>query len=464
MVLARRRIAGGPASALADISDEVLASIWGEVVCLQRAGIAHGSLNLDNIVVDGCGRPWLVDFDRAELAAPVQRLGTDVAELLVSTAQVVGSERAIAVAHRRAGSEVVETALPWLQPLALTRSTRREIERLGGLDGLRIGVADACGLTPEEPVRLERVEPKTLFVLGTIVLSGWFLVPQLTDLDSMWSQVRGASWPWVLAATGFSFATYAAATVSLLGAIPSRLRYWPALTAQIASSFANRITPAKVGGIATNVRYFQRQGVPAAVSVTAVGLNALAGVSVHVTLTLCFLLLASGNEGSGGLAVPSSGAIVLGLAAIGLAVAGCVAVPATRRLVVMRGVPQLRSGWGSLKAVAQDPGRLGLLLGGSASITLFYMGAMVASLEAFGSTAALPTAGLLFLTGTAVANAAPTPGGLGAAEAALIAALATIEESAVVVPAVFLYRLVTFWLPILPGWLALTYLRRTDQI
>jgi len=32
------------------------------------------------------------------------------------------------------------------------------------------------------------------------------------------------------------------------------------------------------------------------------------------------------------------------------------------------------------------------------------------------------------------------------------------------VPAVFLFRLVTFWLPILPGWLAFTWLQRSDRI
>ena len=56
--------------------------------------------------------------------------------------------------------------------------------------------------------------------------------------------------------------------------------------------------------------------------------------------------------------------------------------------------------------------------------------------------------------GTTIASAAPTPGGLGAAEAALVAALGTVEAAEIVVPAVFLYRLATFWLPILPGWLA----------
>lgn len=111
-----------------------------------------------------------------------------------------------------------------------------------------------------------------------------------------------------------------------------------------------------------------------------------------------------------------------------------------------------------------SPARLLSVFGGSATITLAYLAAMVASLQAFGSTASVAVIGLLFLTGSVMANAAPTPGGLGAAEAALIAALSTAEQAQIVIPAVFLYRLVTFWLPILPGWLALTWLKQTDRI
>ena len=65
----------------------------------------------------------------------------------------------------------------------------------------------------------------------------------------------------------------------------------------------------------------------------------------------------------------------------------------------------------------------------------------------------------------AIAQVAPTPGGIGAVEAALIAGLTAAGlDKETAVPAVFLFRLVTFWLPILPGWLAFTWLQRTDQI
>ena len=298
----------------------------------------------------------------------------------------------------------------------------------------------------------------------TVVLSGWFLIPQLADVGDIWGEAKGGSIPWAMAAVGFSLVTYAAATAALLGAIPIRLKFGPALVAQLASSFANRVTPAKVGGIATNIRYFQKQGVQPAVSVTAVGVNTVAGLLVHVTLTLVFLLLTSGDEQSSGLPVPSPGVVGVAMAVTVAVIAVSIALPLTRRVLTNHVVPQLKAGWGSLRTIGQSPGRLVALFGGSATITLAYLGAMVASLQAFGSTASFPVVALLFLTGSAVANAAPTPGGLGATEAALIAALSTVEDAVIVIPAVFLYRLVTFWLPILPGWGALTWLRKTDRL
>jgi glycosyltransferase 2 family protein len=79
----------------------------------------------------------------------------------------------------------------------------------------------------------------------------------------------------------------------------------------------------------------------------------------------------------------------------------------------------------------------------------------------------VPVAAIIaaYLVGAAIAQVAPTPGGIGAVEAALITGLtaAGLDKEAAV-PAVFLFRLITFWLPILPGWLAFHWLQRTDRI
>ena len=423
MVLAYEQVEGVSADMSAELDDDVLTATWDMVRQLHAKRIAHRDLRLANIFIDVDNRPGLIDFGFSELAASDQLLGTDVAELLASTTALVGPERAVAAAHRATDLDELEWAMPWLQPLALSTATRKAVGGAEGLTPIRTLLVEQCGVPEEAPVKIERVSGKSLFIVVTIGLSAWFLIPQVTDIHNIWQQVRGASVPWATAAVAFSILTYAAATASLLGAIPIRLTYWPAFIAQIASSFANRITPAKVGGLATNIRYFQKQGVPAAVSVTAVGLNAIAGVAVHVLLTLGFLLLASGDDTTQVLTLPSTSVILFALAVVATAAAVAVLLPVIRRQVVTHVVPQLRSGWEAIQTIGHSPGRLLPLFGGSATITMAYVLAMVASMRAFGSTASFPLIALLFLTGSIVANAAPTPGGLGAAEAALIAAL-----------------------------------------
>ena len=106
-----------------------------------------------------------------------------------------------------------------------------------------------------------------------------------------------------------------------------------------------------------------------------------------------------------------------------------------------------------------------MLFGGSAVVSVSYVVALFFSIQAFGGGLSFAQVGAIYFAGSAVASVAPTPGGLGALEAAVIAGLvAAGMENTVAVPSVFMFRLATFWIPILPGWAAFTYLRRSDDI
>jgi undecaprenyl-diphosphatase len=125
----------------------------------------------------------------------------------------------------------------------------------------------------------------------------------------------------------------------------------------------------------------------------------------------------------------------------------------------------LRSAAVSLRRVAASPVKLGLLFGGSALITLLYIVALVASIKAFATGPSLVIVGAVYLGASALAAAAPTPGGLGAIEAALIAGLTGVGMLAgPAVSAVLLYRLATYWLPVLPGWLSWRFLQRREYL
>ncbi len=71
----------------------------------------------------------------------------------------------------------------------------------------------------------------------------------------------------------------------------------------------------------------------------------------------------------------------------------------------------------------------------------------------------------MYLGSSIIAAAAPTPGGLGAMEAALVAGFTGIGmDGAIAVATVLSYRLATYWLPILPGWISFQLLERRNYI
>lgn len=106
-----------------------------------------------------------------------------------------------------------------------------------------------------------------------------------------------------------------------------------------------------------------------------------------------------------------------------------------------------------------------MLFGGSALVTLAYIGAFAVSVEAFGGGPGIVVIGAVYLGASALAAAAPTPGGLGAIEAALVAGLTGVGVAAgPAVSAVLLYRLATYWLPVAPGWLCWRVLQRREYV
>jgi uncharacterized protein (TIRG00374 family) len=140
-------------------------------------------------------------------------------------------------------------------------------------------------------------------------------------------------------------------------------------------------------------------------------------------------------------------------------------VPKVRQFAAEKVRPEAAKVRDNLVGLLQHPVRLVLIVLGSATLTLSYVAALDASLRAFDAQVALPVVAVIYLAGASIASAAPTPGGVGAVEAALIGGLtAAGVPSDVAIPGVFLYRLATFWIPVLPGWGAFSWLQRREYV
>lgn len=449
-----------------EVSDDLLDALWQQVAVLRRHRIAHRDLRRANVFVDAEGLPWIIDFGFSEVAASDRLLAADVAQLVAALALLVGAERAVDSAVDVLGSEAVATGLSFLQPTALSGATRSALKAQKGLlDEVRQRVIERCRVAEPEYAQLERFNGKKLFTIATLALATYFLIPQLADVPGIIDQIDDADWSWFVPVLLLSFVTYLGATMSLIGAIPQRLPFGPTALTQIGSSFASKLAPAGLGGMALNTRFLQKAGVDPAVAVSGVGLNSVAGVFVHMLLLVTFAVWA-GRNAFGSIHLPDPTVFLYGIAVVLVLAVGAFAVPAVRAQVQEKLLPILGRSFDGITGTLRRPGRVALLLGGSAVVTLTYIGALYCALQAFGGGGlSFGQVGAIYLAGAAVATAAPTPGGLGALEAAVIAGLvAAGMDNSIAVPGVFLYRLATFWVPILPGWFCFTYLQRSEYI
>ncbi len=511
-----------------EITDELMRASWQQVEALQSRRIAHRRLVGDALLVDRSGSVYLTDLRGGEIAAGDLVLRMDVAQLMTTFGLRVGAERAVAAAVDVLGPDAVADSLPLLQPIALSRSTRfslrklakeraqrereavleasradkqaREAQHAEGrtIEGkpidrkalraeksaekraidealeeareedllvqIRQQVLRIRPQAPIEPARLERIRPRTLVSFIAGALAAYFLLTQLSAVPL--SKVVEANWAWVGSAVLFSALTYVAAAMSLLGFVPEKVPFVRTVVAQVAGSFVKLVAPAAVGGVALNTRFLQRQGVRPGHAVASVGASQLFGLGSHILLLLFFGYL-TGTEHTPTLS--PSRTVIAGLLTAAVLVLIVTAVPGLRRFASSR----LRSLFAGVVPrmldVVQRPQKLLIGIGGQLLLTLLFVLCLDSCVRAFGQTgyeaASYASLAVVFLAGNALGSAAPTPGGLGAVETALIAGLIAFGvPKEVATPAVLLFRLMTLWLPVLPGWFSFTALTKRGSL
>jgi len=153
------------------------------------------------------------------------------------------------------------------------------------------------------------------------------------------------------------------------------------------------------------------------------------------------------------------------LAGLVVAAGVVLALPAGRRLLRARLAPTLGQVLPRLLEVAQQPRKLAEGVGGTLLLSMAYIGCLAACVQAFHGSVAIASIAVVYLTGSALGSIIPTPGGLGAVEAALTAGLvATGLHGTQAASAVLLFRLLTFWLPVPFGWAAMSFLERNGDL
>jgi glycosyltransferase 2 family protein len=463
-LLAYEHVSGRTLGAVPDdeITDELLTGVWWQQRLLQGSRLAHRRLEEGSILVTEDGRPYVIDLRAGEIAAGDLLLRLDLAQLLTTLALRVGPERAVRTAGEVLGADALAASVPLLQKVALSRDTRAVLRRHKDL--LTRIREQILQLRPEievAPVRLERFGPRTVVSIIAGTVGVYFLLSQLGNVN-LGRLLAQADWRWAAAGLLASAATYLAAAMMLIGFVPERLSLPQTVLVQLAGSFVKLVAPAAVTGVAVNTRFLQKAGVRPGQAVASVGASQLTGLMIHIMLLVCFGFI-TGSSGTESIA--PSRTVVIGLLAVAVLAVGVFAIPPLRRLVATR-LKGLFSGVvPRLLDVLQSPRKIFTGLGGTLLLTAAFVICLEASIRAFGGSLSWTTVAVVFLTGNALGSAAPTPGGLGAVEGALSLGLTLSGLPAeTATSAVLLFRVLTFWLPVLPGWAAFTHLQRKGAI
>ena len=442
--------------------DGQLGQIWDEVLRLHEHRITHRGLTADQLQVTNDGGVMLLGLGNGDVAATDLQIRLDHAQLIAELAVLVGPDRSVDLAREKLGAAELAAVVPLLQPVAMHRSTRKALQR----DREVLPAVRRQLLGPEEPdevspAQLERIRPRALVTLIAGVAAVYLLASQLAEVDVA-ELLRSADWRWTLAALILSASTYIGAAYSLSGFVLERLRTVYTFLVQVAGSFVTLVTPPAVGGVALNIRYLRRSGVSAADSAASVGVTQAVAFALHAAL-LVIVAAITGTSSGHSLRPPTW---ALYLIAAGLAVLlVIIAIPAGRRLLWARAAPMLGEVIPRLLDVAQKPVKLAQGLGGAFLLTVAYILCLDASIRALGGAVPLASVALVYLTGNAIGSLMPTPGGLGAVEAALSAGLTAAGlPGATAISAVLLFRTLTFWLPVPVGWASLSYLQRKNVL
>lgn len=285
----------------------------------------------------------------------------------------------------------------------------------------------------------------------------YFLAPQAGHLAESLQSLRDADWRWIAVAVVLLGIKFLMAALSLRGAAGDSIRVWTTTLAQVSTAFVGRLTPEGIGWLVLNQRYLERAGLDRVTAAAALGVRVFAGAVVRVAL-LVVVVLPAGVSLPPLIEIRWSPAQVLAVLAIAVTVAAIAARLLPRLLRATMGAASTTAA--NALGVVRSPRRALELVGGSILTTLAYALILHVSVLAVGAEVTAGELFVVYLVATAIASTSPIPGNLGALEVAFTVGLTGLGVSAgAAFAAAVVYRLVTFWLPIIPGLLTFRYLQ-----
>lgn len=296
-----------------------------------------------------------------------------------------------------------------------------------------------------------------ILLLIVILLTMKVFLPQLDTLKEGILSLKQANKTWVIVGTIVYWSGLPIVTKQYQVLAKKIIPFWLTLKVQIAGLFVGKLLPSSLGTLTLNSYYLMQKKHSAAEVSSVMAVNAITSGLAYVLLAILFLYDAATVNNDQVTLMTIIFVTTILIALLCLVVFFIYRIPPLHRFINAK----LTAFMEQVADYKNEKGRLAAatVLNGIGSLTSMF--ALYASAQALGLDVELYQTFIAYTFGNIVAGLVPVPGGMGATEAGLYATFVAMgyDESATIA-AVFLYRLITFWIPAVPGIISFVDLRR----
>lgn len=422
----------------------------------HQRGYSHRRITPDTLALIN-GEPVIAGWQNGDYASGSTNIAIDKVQLLILLCSLTDPDLVIQTALKAWGAETLVYLAPFVQKVAVpsaTRSLPKWNKQL--LDDVRNRLnafAPDEDVETTEPVTIARFNVKSFISITLLIVAVAVIFTQLRPNDVI-NAVRHANIFWALACLFLSMLAWCGSAITLGAFIDKSKRNWFDLfCSQAAAGFTAVSMPAGVGPAFVNLQFLRKNGYKNTKATAIMSVTwAVQGLTTIILLLIMGLFTGRNTFSN---MVPTNTLVVV-IGAIALALCLCMAVPQIRRLIVEKYLPLLRSYAHQLVEVLSQPQKLTVAIAGALILNIATGLGFWTALIAFGAHSNPLETTFVFLLANTLGSAMPTPGGLGAVEAALTFAFTSIGvPPAVALSATLVYRVGFYWLRIPIGALAM---------
>lgn len=451
---------------ISTISDMDMTTLMRDMRTAHIKGFTHRRITPDTLARTSSGRAMIAGWHNGDYASNATNVMLDRVQLLMLLGALNGVERTLECARNIWGDDELIELTPFIQKAAVPSATRalptwnKQI-----MDDLRSsikGFASEWMDETQETVTLSRFNVRSFVGIVLLIIAVAVIFTQMQP-EAVIKAVTGAKPAWAVACLFFSLLAWLG-SATVLGAFmdSSRRHYFALYCSQVASGFTAVSMPAGVGPAFVNLQHLRKSGYRNTEATAIMSATWLIPGATTIVLLLGIGVFTGRNTFSG--MIPTNTLIVV-IGAVVLLISAAMAIAPVRHLLTTRLLPLLKSYVRQLLDIMSQPRQLIISILGSLILNFSIGFGFWAALLAFGyHTNPLETT-FVFLLANTLGSAVPTPGGLGAIEAALTFAFTSVGvPAAVALSATLLYRVCFYWLRIPLGALAMKWMDRHNLI